>query len=69
MNRNDGADSKTKCISFERKGCTGNIYTQLSLEERTMVHTRLERAINPMAIAVEVNRSLSTLSCKLRPNG
>ena len=42
MNRNDGACSKTKCISYGRKSCTGNIYTQLSLEERTMVHAQLE---------------------------
>ncbi len=47
----------------------GNIYTQLSLQERTMIHTQLERGINPAAIARGLNRSASTLSRELRRNG
>ncbi len=30
----------------------GNIYTQLSHEERTMIHTQLEMGIKPVAIAM-----------------
>ena len=40
----------------------GIIYTQLSLEERAMIHTQLERGINPAAIARGLNRSASTRS-------
>ena len=47
----------------------GNIYTQLSLEERTMIHTQLEMGLNPAAIAMGLNRSASTLSRELRRNG
>ena len=47
----------------------GNIYKQLSLEERTMIHTQQERGIKPAAIAVGLNRSPSTLSRELRRNG
>jgi IS30 family transposase len=47
----------------------GKIYTQLSLEERTMIHTQLEMGLNPAAIALGLNRSASTLSRELRRNG
>ena len=47
----------------------GNIYTQLSLEERTMIHTQLERGLKPAAIAMGLNRSASTLSRELHRNG
>jgi len=47
----------------------GNIYTQLSLEERTMIHTQLEMGLTPAAIALGLNRSASTLSRELRRNG
>ena len=47
----------------------GKIYTQLSIEERTMIHTQLEMGVNPAAIAVWLNRSASTLSRELRRNG
>ena len=47
----------------------GNIYTQLSFHERTMIHTQLERGLTPAAIARGLNRSSSTLSRELRRNG
>jgi IS30 family transposase len=47
----------------------GNIYTQLSLQERTMIHTQLERGLTPAAIALGLHRSASTLSRELRRNG
>ncbi len=47
----------------------GNIYTQLSLQERTMIHTQLEMGLTPAAIARGLNRSASTLSRELRRNG
>ena len=47
----------------------GNIYTQLSLQERTMTQTQLERGLTPAAIALGLNRSASTLSRELRRNG
>ena len=47
----------------------GKIYTPLSIEERTMIHTQLEMGLNPAAIAVRLNRSASTLSRELRQNG
>ena len=47
----------------------GNNYTPLSLEERTMIHTELEMGIKPVAIAMGLNRSASTLSRELRRNG
>ena len=40
----------------------GNIYTQLSLKERPMIHTQLEMGIKPAAIAVGLHCSASTLS-------
>ena len=47
----------------------GTIYDQLSLEERTMIHTQLGMGLKPAAIARELNRSASTLSRELRRNG
>jgi IS30 family transposase len=47
----------------------GNIYTQLSLQEWTMIHMQLERGLTPAAIALGLNRSASTLSRELRRNG
>ena len=47
----------------------GKIYEQLSIEERTMIQTQLERGIKPAEIAKGLNRSASTLSCELRRNG
>ena len=47
----------------------GNIYEQLSLEERTMIHTHLERGIKPAAIATGLNRPASTLARELKRNG
>ena len=47
----------------------GNIYTRLSLEERTMIHTQLEMGLKPAAIAMGLHRSASTLSRELRRNG
>ena len=47
----------------------GTIYDQLSLEERTMIHTQLELGIKPAAIALGLGRSASTLSRELRRNG
>ena len=47
----------------------GTIYTQVSIEERTMIHTQLERGLTPAAIAMGLHRSASTLSRELRRNG
>ena len=47
----------------------GKIYDQLSLEERTMIHTQLGMGLKPTAIARGLNRSASTLSRELRRNG
>ena len=47
----------------------GNIYDQLSLEERTMIQTQLEMGIKPAAIANGLNRPASTLSRELKRNG
>ncbi|HSL01992.1 MAG TPA: hypothetical protein VK901_00455 [Nitrospiraceae bacterium] len=47
----------------------GNIYTQLSFEQRTMIHPQLERGIKPAAIAVGWNHSPLTLSREFRRNG
>ena len=54
---------------FGRQCCLGNIYTPLSLEERTMLPTQLERGLNPAAMARGLNRSASTLARELRRNG
>jgi transposase, IS30 family len=47
----------------------GTIYTQLSLQERTMIHPQLERGLTPAAIALGLNRSAATRSRELRRNG
>ena len=47
----------------------GTIYKQLSIEERTMLHTQLEQGLKPAAIALGLGRSASTLSRELRRNG
>jgi IS30 family transposase len=47
----------------------GTIYTQLSLEERTMIHMQLEMDVNPAANATGVNRAASALSRELHRNG
>lgn len=47
----------------------GKIYTQLSIEERTMIQTQLEMGIKPAVIAMGLGRSASTLSRELTRNG
>jgi IS30 family transposase len=47
----------------------GQIYSQLSIEERTMIQTQLEMGVKPAAIALGLNRSASTLSRELSRNG
>lgn len=47
----------------------GKNYNHLSLEERTMIQTQLELGIKPAAIAVGLNRSVSTISRELQRNG
>ena len=47
----------------------GKNYSQLSIEERTMIQTQLEMGIKPAAIALGLNRSASTLSRELSRNG
>jgi IS30 family transposase len=47
----------------------GKIYSQLSIEERTMIQTQLEMGLKPAAIALGLNRSTSTLSRELKRNG
>jgi IS30 family transposase len=47
----------------------GKTYKQLSLEERTMIQMQLELGIKPAAIALGLNRSVSTLSRELYRNG
>ncbi|BCT69308.1 helix-turn-helix domain-containing protein [Nitrosospira sp. NRS527] len=37
----------------------GKIYQQLSIEERMMIQTQLEKGIKPAAIALGLNRSAS----------
>jgi hypothetical protein len=61
--------SNSKCNIFRRKCCKGNIYTQVSLEERTMIHTQLEMGLKPTAIAMGLIRAASTRSRELRRNG
>ena len=51
----DGAH-KSQVQQFGEIVLRGNIYTQLSLEKRTMIHAQLERGITLAAIAVGVNR-------------
>jgi IS30 family transposase len=47
----------------------GKNYSQLSIEERTMIQTQLEMGMRPAAIALGLNRSASTLSRELSRNG
>ena len=47
----------------------GKNYSQLSIEERTMIQTQLELGVKPAVIALGLNRSASTLSRELRRNG
>lgn len=47
----------------------GKIYTQLSIEERTMIQTQLEMGIKPGVIAQGLGRSPSTISRELCRNG
>ena len=47
----------------------GKSYSQLSIEERTMIQTQLEMGIKPAAIALGLNRSVSTVSRELSRNG
>jgi hypothetical protein len=61
--------SNSQCNIFGRKCYKGNIYTQVSLEERTMIHTQLEMGLKPTAIAMGLNRAASTRSRELRRNG
>jgi len=45
------------------------IYTQLSIEERTMIQTQLSLGFKPSQIARELGRSPATLSRELKRNG
>lgn len=47
----------------------GKNYTQLGIEERTMIQTQLGMGIKPAAIAKELGHSASTLSRELNRNG
>ena len=47
----------------------GKIYTQLSIEERTMIQTQLSMGCKPGQIALELGRSPGTLSRELTRNG
>ena len=47
----------------------GKNYSQLSIEERTMIQTQLEMGVKPAGIALGLNRSASTLSRELSRNG
>lgn len=47
----------------------GKIYTQLSIEERTMIQAQLERGCKPADIAASLSRSPSTICRELRRNG
>ena len=51
----DGAH-KSQGQQFGKIILHGNIYTQLSLEKRTMIHAQLEKGIKLPAIAVGLNR-------------
>jgi IS30 family transposase len=46
----------------------GKIYNQLSIEDRAMIQTQLEMGNNPSAIALVLNRSVSTISRELKRN-
>lgn len=47
----------------------GKIYTQLSIEERTMIQAQLSMGLKPSRIARELGRSPGTLSRELKRNG
>ncbi len=47
----------------------GKHYTQLSIEERTLIQTQLELGMKPAAIAAGLNRSPSTVLRELARNG
>ena len=47
----------------------GKIYSQLSIAERTMIQTQLGMEISPAAIALGLNRSVSTITRELHRNG
>ncbi|TQV61569.1 MAG: helix-turn-helix domain-containing protein, partial [Halothiobacillaceae bacterium] len=47
----------------------GKKYTQLSLEERTMIQTQLSMGFKPSQIAQTLGRSASTLTRELKRNG
>ena len=47
----------------------GKNYTQLSIEERTMIQTQLSMGCKPGQIAQELGRSAGTLSRELKRNG
>ena len=51
----DGAH-KSQVQQFGEIVLHGNIYTQLSLEKRTMIHPQLERGVKLVAMAVGLNR-------------
>ena len=51
----DGAH-KSQVQQFWEIVLHGNIYTQLSLEKRTMIHPQLERGVKLVAMAVGLNR-------------
>ena len=47
----------------------GKFYTQLSIEERTMIQTQLAMGVKSAVIARGLGRCPSTLSRELRRNG
>ncbi|MHB1765885.1 MAG: IS30 family transposase [Gammaproteobacteria bacterium] len=47
----------------------GKLYTQLNIEERTMIQTELGMGLKPAAIARGLDRSAATLARELRRNG
>jgi len=47
----------------------GKSYTQLSLEERTLIQTQLTQGFNPSQVAADLDRSVSTVTRELRRNG
>ena len=53
---------------FEGKCCTGN-NKQLSIEERRVIQAQLTLRLKPSWIAVELGRSVSTISRELHRNG
>ena len=63
------ARSKPKCNVFRRKCCVGKFYTQLSIEDRTMIQTQLTMGIKASVIARGLGRCASTLSRELHSNG